>query len=364
MALENSIFMFEDFDQPASERITKEIIEITEKGYNSIDMYINSSGGYVADLNVIWDGMTNARNKGVSFSTIGIGRAYSCGAMLLLSGDKGKRLVGSNAEIFTHSVQNIGYGGEKDLEEALKSTQETNDTFAKVIEKNTPMSFEEARAFIKEDTSMNAEKAIKLGWADSVWDSVELADEIDRMSLAAAKDVKLSNKVIEAKKFLNNYNKETNMPDLTGKVTELENKLTELQNANDSLNAQVAELKTKKDEAEAKLAKIAQDAIDAEAKRKSDLIASTLKAIGKDNEVIVKEVLENSVHLPEDKFNSFAKSILNSYAGKKPQGEPVVTAEFVVDEDAELTDEQKKIAEELDGSDEGDIAKIIYNRRK
>ncbi len=362
MALENSIFMFEDFDQPASERLTREMLDIAEKGYDETSLYINSPGGYVADLNAIEDVMDNLRTKGMKFTTIATGRAYSCGAMLLLYGDK--RLVGSKAEVFTHSVQNIGFGGEKDLEEALKTVQTENDIFAKAIAKRTPMSYEEARAFIKEDTSMDAEKTVKLGWADAIWDSIELQETIDRMSLAASKDPKLTNKIIEAKKFLNNYNKETNMPDLTGKVTELENKVTELQLANDSLNLQVTELKAKKDEAEAKLAKIEQDAKDAEAKRKSDLIESTLKVIGKDNEAIAKEVLENSVHLPEDKFGALAKSVLNLYNGKKPVAGEIETAPFVESDDPELDEAQKEIEDELKGSEEADIGKLIYNRRK
>ena len=362
MALENSIFMFEDFDQPASERITKEIIEISEKGYNSIDLYINSSGGYVSDLNAMWDAIDNARSKNIAVNTVAIGRAYSCGAMLLLYGDT--RLVGSKAEIFTHSVQNIGYGGENELEEALKTTQDTNEAFAKIISKRTPMSYENAREFIKNDTSMDAERAIELGWADGIWDNVELQETVEQMSLVASKNPKLMNKVIEAKKFLNNYNKETNMPDLTGKVTELENKITEMKLENESLKAQVTELTTKKDEAEAKIAQIEKDAKDAETARKNSLMESTLKVVGKDNEALVKDALENSMHLTEDKFNALAKSMLNLYTGKKPAVGGIETAEVVEGEDAELTDEQKKIEEELNGSDEADIGKIIYNRRK
>ena len=64
-----------------------------------ISFYINSMGGHIADGLAIYDTMQYIES---SVQTICIGRAYNIAALLLASGQKGKRIALKNAQILLH----------------------------------------------------------------------------------------------------------------------------------------------------------------------------------------------------------------------------------------------------------------------
>ena len=64
-----------------------------------ISFYINSMGGHIADGLAIYDTMQYIESP---VQTICIGRAYNIAALLLASGQKGKRIALKNAQILLH----------------------------------------------------------------------------------------------------------------------------------------------------------------------------------------------------------------------------------------------------------------------
>lgn len=368
MSIDNSIFLFEDFEQQSSERVVREIFDLTEKGFKNIDIYINSYGGYVSDLNAMTSAMNNSRNQGVEFSTIAIGMAASCGAMLFLSGDKGKRLVGSNAEIFTHSVQNMEWGGEKQFEEALAKIKSENDTFANIISSQTNMSYEDARLFIKEDTSMNADKAIELGLADAVWDAKELEQAIEQYQLVASAK-QPSMKMLEAKRFIHNYKKLNNpkenamanemqakVDDLTTQLEAYKAKETDLQNKLNDAVKRENDLKAKYDEF---VAKVEQEKID----RKKAKIEEVKKVSLADKATEIDEMLNASLHLDEVQFEKVAKAALKLYVKPQAVAGSIESEEFVKDEDKE-EDDPELVAEFKQTTETDPLQAIMYHGNK
>jgi ATP-dependent Clp protease protease subunit len=370
VSLASSIFLFGYFDKQMSEKVVTSLLEFEEQGFQDSYIYINSDGGRISDLDAILDTFTKVRNSGMKIHTIVTGIGASCGSILSLNGDKGLRQVGSNAEIYTHSTQYMEWGGENEFEEALALIKAENDKFAVMLSENANFTIEEAREFIKESTSMNAKDAIKNGICDSIWDSKELDEEIKEYSLVASLKKPDKLKLKDAKRFFNEYGKkfkpkkeqkkENNMPKieqedfdkLQNKFDKLENKFTKL---NDQLESSKAENKKLSDKIEA-------DKLEVEAKvneRKDVLIAQAKKVVLKDKVNEVEDLLTNSKHLEETKFNALVKSTINIFVDKEK------AENFVKTSDDPITKEEKEKQEFIAGfADDGEneMQNLVYGK--
>lgn len=124
-----------------------------------IHLYINSPGGSITAGMAILDTMRYIKPD---VSTICIGRAFSFGALLLLSGTKGKRYALPNAEVMLHQPLGGAQGQASDIkiqtERLMKMKAQVNAMIAEAtgqpierIEKDTDrdyfMSAEEAQAY-------------------------------------------------------------------------------------------------------------------------------------------------------------------------------------------------------------------------
>ena len=106
LLLENRvIFLVGEINHASAARVMMQMLYLeNQKKGQDIQLYINSPGGAVDDTLAIYDTMQFIASEVATFC---IGRAYSGGAVLLCSGQKGKRHILPHAKVMIHQP----YGG-------------------------------------------------------------------------------------------------------------------------------------------------------------------------------------------------------------------------------------------------------------
>ena len=105
---EKNWFLISDFDDELEDIIiplTREIQNQSEKNGGSINIIINSYGGYVHTAVTIVELMEMAKAQGVLVRTIVPAAAMSAGSYVAIAGTKGERYIGKIAEHLVHHGQ-------------------------------------------------------------------------------------------------------------------------------------------------------------------------------------------------------------------------------------------------------------------
>ena len=146
--------------------------EDPEKG---IDLYINSPGGSVTAGLAIYDTMQYVRPE---VSTICLGQAASMGALLLSSGQKGKRFALPHSRILIHQpLMRGGVGGQAtDIEIQAREIIRLKEKLAEILVDNTGQSIDRIHQDTDRDYFMSAREAHEYGLIDKVFDARELAE--------------------------------------------------------------------------------------------------------------------------------------------------------------------------------------------
>jgi ATP-dependent Clp protease protease subunit len=139
---------------------------------NSIDnkedikLYINSPGGSVNSGLAILDTM-NLCDADVS--TYCIGMCASMGAVLLSSGEKGKRYGLPHSEVMIHQPSTgIGRIKAMDLQVEYEQMEKCKNTLYNILSENTGRSFDEIAELCKLDKWYTADEAVEFGLIDEV----------------------------------------------------------------------------------------------------------------------------------------------------------------------------------------------------
>lgn len=97
-----------------------------------IVIVINSYGGEIYELISMLD-LIAACSKPVA--TIGMGKAMSCGSVLLVAGTPGYRFVSPNTDIMVHEVSSEVRGKNIDIQNDAKQTKRLNSLLFKLYSK-------------------------------------------------------------------------------------------------------------------------------------------------------------------------------------------------------------------------------------
>lgn len=130
-----------------------------------IHLYVNSPGGSVTSTLAIYDTMNHIK---ADVSTICIGLAASGGAILLASGQKGKRFALPNSEIMIHQVMGGAEGQAVDIDIQARHILKTKDKLNEILAKHTGQPVEKISKDTDRDFFMNPEEAKKYGIIDAV----------------------------------------------------------------------------------------------------------------------------------------------------------------------------------------------------
>lgn len=152
-------------DQTASLIISQLLYLNSVDKDKDISLYINSPGGSVsAGLGII-DTMNLVANDIV---TIGTGMSASMGAMILLSGAKGKRCLLPHSEVMIHQPLGEAQGQATDILLTAKHLEKTRKILYNMIAEATGKNYDEVADACERDNYLDADEAIAFGIVDKV----------------------------------------------------------------------------------------------------------------------------------------------------------------------------------------------------
>lgn len=130
-----------------------------------IQLYVNSPGGSVTSGLAIIDTMNFIK---ADVSTIVMGMAASMGAMIQMSGTKGKRFALPNAEIMIHQPLGGAQGQATDIEISAKHILKTRARLNTMISEATGQTVEQVQFDTERDNFMDVERALEYGLIDAI----------------------------------------------------------------------------------------------------------------------------------------------------------------------------------------------------
>jgi ATP-dependent Clp protease protease subunit len=149
-----------------------ETIEICFPPTQPVLIHIDSYGGAVDGLSMLYDKLTSMKNPIMTYTS---SKAMSAGAILLATaGTKGMRMASPQATIMIHEIQAGAVGDIKDMEDQMVLCKVLNDRWMKILAKSMNLQGVSAiRALIKKkaighDVYLTADQAVKLGVIDVV----------------------------------------------------------------------------------------------------------------------------------------------------------------------------------------------------
>lgn len=163
------IFLGEDVNPTTASLVIAQLLFLeSEDPDKEIHLYINSPGGSITDGMGIVDTMNYIKSP---VSTTCIGMAASMGAVLLASGEKGKRFATPNAEILIHQPL-IGGNGISGQATEIKIHADhmirTREKLNKLLSDRTGQSLEKIQQDTERDNYMTAQQALEYGLIDGI----------------------------------------------------------------------------------------------------------------------------------------------------------------------------------------------------
>ena len=157
------------FDEEHAQKFRKQLLEVAKSDpERPIVIYIDSYGGYVDALAKMIETVDEIPNPII---TACMGKAMSCGAILLAHGDV--RFLGQNSRIMIHEISSGTIGNVQDMKEDMKETVRLNEHFMGLLARDCGFkNYDEFRAVIKEqdgrDRYLVGKDALKFGIVDAI----------------------------------------------------------------------------------------------------------------------------------------------------------------------------------------------------
>jgi ATP-dependent Clp protease protease subunit len=163
------IFLTGGIDDDTANLIIAQLLFLeSEDPKKDIFLYINSPGGSVTAGLAILDTMNHVKP---AVATVCVGMAASAAAVILASGEKGKRFALPNAEVMIHQPWGGAQGQASDIEITAKHILATRDRLNKILAKATGQALAKVEKDVDRDYFMMADDAKKYGLVDTVYKS-------------------------------------------------------------------------------------------------------------------------------------------------------------------------------------------------
>ena len=163
------IFLGEQVDATTASLVIAQLLFLeSEDPEKEIFLYINSPGGSITDGMGIVDTMNYIK---CPVSTICVGMAASMGAVLLASGEKGKRYATPNAEILIHQplIAGGGLSGQTtEIKIHADHMVKTREKLNKILSDRTGQSIDVINRDTERDHYMTAQEALEYGLIDGI----------------------------------------------------------------------------------------------------------------------------------------------------------------------------------------------------
>lgn len=163
------IFLGEDVNPTSAGLVIAQLLFLeSEDPDKEIFLYINSPGGSITDGMAIVDTMNYIK---CPVATYCVGMAASMGAVLLTSGEKGRRFATPNSEILIHQplIGGNGISGQTtEIKIHADHMVKTREKLNKLLSARTGQPLEVIEKDTERDNYMTAEEALKYGLIDGI----------------------------------------------------------------------------------------------------------------------------------------------------------------------------------------------------
>lgn len=161
------VFLGGSIDDEVANLIIAQLLFLeSEDPKKDIFLYINSPGGMVTAGMAIVDTMNHIKPQ---VATVAVGSAASAAAVILASGQKGKRFALPNAEVMIHQPLGGAQGQATDIEITARHILATRERMNKLLAKMTGQPLERIEKDVERDYFMMADEAKKYGIIDQVY---------------------------------------------------------------------------------------------------------------------------------------------------------------------------------------------------
>jgi len=154
------------FTENKVQETIKKLLEYeVEDSSKDILMFIDTNGGYVDSFMAIHDTIKMLRSN---VATMCIGKAMSCGAMLLISGTKGKRFITPNSRVLIHELSVSSSGKLSDISRDVTESERLQKIINSFILQYTEIKETEIENFMSKDSYITAIQAKELNVVDHI----------------------------------------------------------------------------------------------------------------------------------------------------------------------------------------------------
>ena len=138
-----------------------------EKKKKELTLGVCSPGG---DLNACFALVDVMKGSQIPIRTIGMGMIASCGLLMFISGEKGRRILTPNTSILSHQYSWGTYGKEHELFAQVKEYDLTTERIINHYKKCTGLTEKDIREYLlpPHDVWLSAKEAKKLGLCDLI----------------------------------------------------------------------------------------------------------------------------------------------------------------------------------------------------
>jgi len=163
---ERIIFLGSEIDDNMANVVMAQMLHLdAEDPEKDIQLYINSPGGAVTSALAIYDTMQFIKSP---VSSICIGQAASAAAVLLLSGEKGKRFSLPHARILLHQPSGGVQGTSMDVEIQTREIVRLRKLLNEIIASHTGQEITKIEKDTERDFILDAAEAREYGIIDDV----------------------------------------------------------------------------------------------------------------------------------------------------------------------------------------------------
>ena len=169
------------------------IEEIKSFKDSPMNLHINCVGGDVFDGMAIF----NIIKKRTAKTTVYIeGIAASMGSVIALAADS--VVMAENSLFMIHNAWGGAMGEAKEMKKTAKLLDKISGEIADIYVKKTKLPYDKVKEMMDEETWLNAEEALELGFIDSISDAIKVAAKYD-----VSKFKNITNKEIKNKLSIN-----------------------------------------------------------------------------------------------------------------------------------------------------------------
>ena len=157
-------------DGESIKELSQNLIGAKNAAYKKIRITMNTGGGNVYEMATLVGVMQDLKAQGITIETVGNGRVYSAGTLILSNGSAGNRYVYPHSQLMIHAAK---YTTFDPLDENQKKEMQAVANMQKGLYlQSTKIEENELLKFLEEETYFNAEQAILYGFADKIIEPV------------------------------------------------------------------------------------------------------------------------------------------------------------------------------------------------